>query len=84
MIGNRSLMVVASGSMSEKHADNGYLVTNNLTTCEPMSPAPPVISILLFILRFCVFILFDKYKQYKIMGHTLCVFFETIEFGNAK
>ncbi|MGM9900318.1 MAG: hypothetical protein ACI32E_07065 [Bacilli bacterium] len=30
MIGNRSLMVVASGSMSEKHADNGYLVTNNL------------------------------------------------------
>lgn len=30
ILGNHSLMAVASGSMSEKHADNDYLFTNNL------------------------------------------------------
>lgn len=30
MIGNKSIMVVASGSMSEKNKANDYLVTNNL------------------------------------------------------
>lgn len=30
MIGGKGLMVVASGSMSEKHKDNTYLITNNL------------------------------------------------------
>ncbi len=30
MIGGKGLMVVASGSMSEKHKDNTYLTTNNL------------------------------------------------------
>lgn len=30
ILGNHSLMAVASGSMSEKHADNDYLFSNNL------------------------------------------------------
>lgn len=30
MIGNKGLMVVASGSMSAKHKDNSYLITNGL------------------------------------------------------
>ena len=29
---------------------SGYLLTNKRTTCEPMKPAPPVITIFLFII----------------------------------